>query len=123
MAQFDPTLRRETWLFQEIGQQPRGQKVFRCLPYVLVSYDNDPVQYIEPAPADEMVNVTANDGTTTGNFGKPLNPSVDGMGRIGGFQYVTRRPFEVFAYNDVDAANNLGQLPALEPRSAPSFAG
>jgi len=29
---------------------------------------------------------------------------------------LTNRPFETFAYDDVDAANNLGQLPNLDSR-------
>ena len=31
-------------------------------------------------------------------------------GSIVGIMYVDSRPFEAFAYNDVDVANNLGQL-------------
>jgi hypothetical protein len=123
MANFDPVLRRETWLFQEIGQQPKGKVIYRCLPYMLVSYDNDPVQYVEPRPADDFVNVSANDGTTTGNAGRAINPSTDGLGRVGGIQFVTRRPFEVFAYNDVDAATNIGQLSEPTEKKMPSYAG
>ena len=40
-----------------------------------------------------------------------------------GFQFVTRRPFEVFAYNDVDAASNIGQLPLESEKKMPSYAG
>ncbi len=123
MAQYDPTQRRETWLLQEIGMQPRGKKVYRALSYVLVSYDNDPVQYIEPSPVDETQNVTANDQTLNGNYGRQINPATDGLGRVSDFLFVTRRPFEVFAYNDVDAANNLGQLPDVIPGRAPSYGG
>jgi hypothetical protein len=123
MANFDPAQRRETWIFVEIGQQPKGKKIYRCLNYVLVSYDSDPVQYLEPSPVDESVAVVVPDGSVSGKHGQVINPNTDGLGRIGDFLFVTRRPFEVFAYNDVDAASNIGQLPALTPGASPSFAG
>lgn len=116
MAQFDPAQRRETWLFKEIRQQPKGKKVYQCLGYVLVSYDNDPQQYVEITPVDETLAVVVPDGTLTGNHGKAIVPNVDGLGSVSDFLFVTRRPFEVFAYNDVDAANNIGQLDTLDAR-------
>ncbi len=114
----DPALRVETWLFVEIGQQPKHQPVYRCLPYVLVSYDGDPTQYVECSPVDETMSVIGpQDCTASGALGhKLVNPAVDGLGRVGFFRFVTKRPFETFAYNDVDAANNLGQLPTVDSK-------
>lgn len=111
MAQYDPSLRRETWLFKEIGRQGKKNPIYKRLGYILVSYDGDPVHYLEPCPVDQTVAVIANDGTTTGNGCRVIDPVADGLGRMSAQQFFTGRPFEVFAYNDVDAAGNLGQLP------------
>ncbi len=114
----DPALRVETWLFVEVGQQPKRQPIYRCLPYVLVNYDNDPQQYLEPSPPDEQyaligpADVSANGALSH----KRINPAVDGLGRVGFFRFVTKRPFETFAYDDVDAATNIGQLANLDAR-------
>ncbi len=115
----DPLLRVETWLFVEIGQQPKHQPVYKCLPYVLVSYDGDPTQYVEPTPADESYPglICPNDATASGTINhKRATPNLDGLGRVGFVRFVTKRPFETFAWDDVDAANNLGQLPVLDSR-------
>jgi hypothetical protein len=113
MAQFDPTQRRETWLFQEMCRDVNtGEPVYRALQYVLVTYDGDPQQYLEPIPVDEVLKSNVADMTLSGNGYKPVDPRSEGLGRCTGFKFFTSRPFEPFALNDVDAANNLGQLAA-----------
>lgn len=117
-TQCDPTTRLETWLFQEIGRAGNakgGRKVFQQLPYVLVSYDGDPQQFVEPLPVDDFVTCAgAQDASATGRMFGRIVPAVDGLGRMSDILYVTKRPFETFAYNDVDAANNIGQLSNLD---------
>ena len=98
MDQFDPALRRETWLFQNIGNQ-NNQPVYRCLKYMLVSYDNDPVQVIEPWPMEDFLQIQNNSLNV-------VTPRSDGLGRVVGFQFFDRRPFEVLSLDDFDAANN-----------------
>lgn len=116
MAQFDPTQRRETWLFQELGPDGvTGKPVYRALKYVLVSYDGSPDLVIEPIPPDEVLRSNDALGTTAGNGFKLIDPRVDGLGRMAGIQLFTSRPFEVHAFDDVDAVNNLGQLPPGQP--------
>jgi hypothetical protein len=100
---FDPSTRRETRLYQELFRDAGNVPVYRELPYVLVSYDGDPKQYLEPLPPADQVKLL--DGS-----GDPIVARADGMGAIVGFQFFTKRPFEVFAYNDVDASG-IGQLP------------
>ena len=106
----DPATKLETWLFQKIGTMPAGpggsgQPIYRRLPYNLVSFDGDPTQYIEPDSASgDFWRIL--DGTAV-----PIDPRAEGCGMVSGFRFFDARPFEVFAYNDVDVANNLGQLP------------
>jgi hypothetical protein len=117
VTQMDPTTKVEIWLFQKIGYGPKlpgtrgnhGVPIYKRLPYNLVSYDGDPAQYIEPVCVSEFVKVF--DGPNGATAGDPIQPINDGYGRCGGVQFYDKRPFEVFSYNDVDVANNLGQLP------------
>jgi hypothetical protein len=109
--QCDPTTKVEIWLFQRIGVYPpgpagtNGKPVWRALPYNLVRFDGDPTEYIEPANCDGEF-ARCLDGT-----GRPIDPRADGCGNIIEFRFYDARPFEVFALNDLDVANNLGQLP------------
>lgn len=117
VTQMDPTTKLEWWLFQKVGFGPptpggrgsKGTPIYKRLPYNLVSYDGDPTQYIEPANMSSFVKVF--DGPNGTTFGDPINPLTDGSGRVVGCLFYDKRPFEVFSYNDVDVANNLGQLP------------
>lgn len=104
MAQYDPAMRKETLLFQEVGRQGRNTPVYKQLPYVLVSYDGDPVQVLEPLPVDTRVR--SNDAANTAAC-RVIDPVADGLGRVEAVRFFTSRPYEVFGYNDVDAANNL----------------
>jgi hypothetical protein len=96
---FDPTTKLETWLFQKMGTSADGRPIYKRLPYNLVEYDGDRIQYIEPVS-----------GVLDGS-GDPINPLTDGVGKVVGINYYDARPFEVVGFNDVDASNNLGQLP------------
>jgi hypothetical protein len=106
----DPTTKLEYWLFQRIGTAPAGpggssgQPTYRRLPYNLVSFDGDPTQYIEPDAASGDFFRTL-EGT-----GQPIDPRTDGVGMVAGFLFFDKRPFEVFSYNDFDAATT-GMLP------------
>lgn len=102
--QCDPLTKRETWLFQQVGMAG-NVPLYRRLKYNLVSFDGDPTQYVEPdAATGDFIRVL--DGT-----GSPLDPRVDGIGLVAGFQFCSARPFEMFSLDDVDVTNNLGQLP------------
>jgi len=103
--QMDPTTKLEVWLFQRIASTQHGRPIYRRLPYNLVSFDGDQAQYIEPIPAAGS-HQRVLDGTCD-----PINPFTEGTGRVVGFQFFEARPFEMFSINEVDAANNLGQLP------------
>lgn len=110
ISQMDPATKQEIWLFQQFGTTPlgpagSGKPIYRRLPYNLVRYDGDPVEYIEPdCCAGDFWNIL--DGS-----GDPVDPRVKGLGAVVEFRFYNARPFEVFSYNDVDVANNLGQLP------------
>ena len=110
--QCDPTTKLELWLFQVIGSyQPgqahpfsnKGQPIYKRLPYNLVSYDGFQTQYIEPCTPCEFMNLV--DMT-----GAPINAITDGAGRCVGWRVVKGQLCETFALNDVDAADNIGQL-------------
>lgn len=107
MAQFDPLQRRETWLFQEMCRDVNtSEPVYRALQYVLVSYDGDPQQYIEPVPIDEVIKSNLVDSTNSGNGYKPVDPRNEGIGRVVAFKMFGARPFEAFSLNDFDAVNS-----------------
>lgn len=78
MANFDPMLRKETWCFQRMGKQG-GHSVYRRLAFNLVSYDDDPVQWIEPVNSDNFVDVL-------GGTGQVFDPTTD-FGRVVRFEY------------------------------------
>lgn len=105
----DPALRRETWFMQEIGRDEtnRSNRLWRLLPYGLVSYDGDPVRYIEPWPPSQTCAVF--DGTHD-----PIQATVDGQGRLSRIEYCEARPFELHGFGDVDPTT-LGTLPAWDP--------
>lgn len=118
MAQFDPMMRRETWVFQQIGQDGRGP-IWMLADYLFVSYDDDPKRWIEPWPNGEII---VTDGPNGFSLIDPSNRSTDGagqpgLGRVVGFEFVTKRPYEVHAFNDFDAFNNGTQLPVIPPGS------
>jgi hypothetical protein len=102
--QMDPTTKLETWLFQQIATSPLGRPIYRRLPYNLVAFDGDPTQYIEPLPAGGS-HQRVLDGTCD-----PISPFTEGTGRMVAIQYFSSRPFEMFSLNEVDVANNIGQL-------------
>ena len=48
MAQYDPALKVETWLFKDVGRQ-NGERIFQRMKFNFVQYDNDPDRsWIEP---------------------------------------------------------------------------
>jgi len=113
MAQYDPAMRRETWVFQEIGRDGRGP-VWCLADYLFVSYDDDPKRWIEPWPNGEIM---VTDGPKAFALIDPAKRGTDannqgGLGRVVGFEFVTSRPYEVHAFNDVDCTG-IGQLPNL----------
>lgn len=85
---FDPSTRRETWLFQLMFIDPGGKKVWRRLAYNLVSYDGNPERYIEPVSAafDDQIEFDPN------KAGDP--------GAVVGFEFFESRPFEFMSVND-----------------------
>lgn len=114
MAQFDPLMRRETWVFQEIGRDGRGP-IWMLADYLYVSYDDNPTRFLEPWANGEMM---VTDGPNAFKLIDPANRSTDsagvltGYGRVVGFEFVTSRPYEVHAFNDMDCTG-VGTLPPL----------
>jgi len=94
MANFDPASRRETRIFKELFKDDRGRPVYQMMHYCYVEYDGSPDRYLEPLPVPRY-----------GPDDKINQPTVTGLGQIVGIEYVTRRPSEVFALDDFDAAN------------------
>lgn len=91
---FDKTTRRETRLLQELYRDGKGRPVYRMLNYAFVEYDGDPDRYLEPLPVLRY----GPDERITDAVG-------DGAGLIVGFEYFVGRPFEVHAFDDVNASN------------------
>jgi hypothetical protein len=87
---FDPSTRRETWLFQKMGiDQVTGKPMYRRLGYNYVSYDGSPDKYLEPV-VSELENYPG------------MNPNVSGEpGIVVGFEFFDSRPFEGIGLNDV----------------------
>ena len=48
MAEFDPAMKAETWIFEIIGKDAKGRTMYRRLPYNKVEYDGDPECVMEP---------------------------------------------------------------------------
>lgn len=94
MAQFDPYLRRETWVFQQIGTDPRGTPLYRRMGFNLVSYDGSPDKWIEPISIGaDGVNTVSPNVTTIDIAGREA-------GVIAGFEYYGARPFEAQSFGD-----------------------
>ena len=90
MANFDPLLRRETWCFQRIGRQA-GHSVYRRLGFNLVSYDDDPQQWIEPVNENNFID-------TLGQTNVQFDPQTD-FGRVVRFEYFDgAMPFQGMAF-------------------------
>ena len=92
MAQFDPALKREWWVMQEIGQQG-GKPVYRRLRYNFVSYDDDPGRFVEPISNDNIV-------VSAGSKAEQVVVVQTDFGRVAGFEFFTSRPFEVHSFDD-----------------------
>jgi hypothetical protein len=94
MAQFDPRLRRETWLFQRVGTDPGDKPIYRRLGFNMVSYDNSPDRFIEPVSIGaDGVNAISPSVTT-------IDTIAQEAGAIAGIEYFDARPFEVHSFGD-----------------------
>lgn len=99
MANFDPAQRVETWLFQQIATDPLTNKpIYRRMKYNLVSYDGSPERVLEPVNAEPMVDIL-----TSGHVLAPQSH----FGRVGGMEYFTARPNEVFGLDDYETGTVL----------------
>jgi hypothetical protein len=89
MAQFDSTMKRETWVFQQIGKDERHQPLMKRLPFNFVEYDGDPARVIEPV----------SEGTQVCTFGPNSIVPVAGVnaGVCVGFEIIEGNPFQAFA--------------------------
>jgi len=80
---FDPSLRKETRLLQELYRDNvTGKPVYRMMEFCLVQYGDDPDRYVEMLPINDAVD----------NF--VPDPLVDGMGQIAGFETFNSNPYE-----------------------------
>ena len=89
MANYDPALRRETWVFQRLtirSHKNHGPRCFRRAGYKWVHYDGSPDRLLEPVNA-----VPGFYGLLNG-WSKPVNPEVDGTAIIG-FEFTDTRYF------------------------------
>ncbi|HYE89034.1 MAG TPA: hypothetical protein VEA16_21940 [Vicinamibacterales bacterium] len=94
MAQFDPSLRRETWLFQELFAE-NGRKVYRRLGFNLVQYDGDPEKYIEPRPPSDVLELIDEPDI--------IDARTQGVGVVADFEFYTARPYPVHNFGDSDS--------------------
>jgi len=93
MANFDPAMRRETWLFQELGKDVGNKPIYRRMGFNLVSYDGSPDMVIEPVSAAYGVDLTNPSVATIDNV-------TQDAGAVVGFQTFQARPYEVHAFGD-----------------------
>lgn len=54
MANFDPAMKRETWVFQSLRNANSKKQTWKRLKFNLVRYDGDPVQYVQPVNLNEL---------------------------------------------------------------------
>ena len=78
MAQFDPKLRIETWVMQEVAKDAKQRPTFRRLGFNLVEYDGNPDRYIEPRPLADRY-----DPSLSTRDAKLLDPVNDGRRMVG----------------------------------------
>lgn len=88
MANFDPALRRETWVFQKLFDE-KGRPVYRRMRFNFVEYDGSPDRYIEPVSMSDFYDILSADVLQD-----------DDRGRVVGFEFYTGRPFEVHSFDD-----------------------
>ena len=84
MAQWDPKLKKETWLFSRVKKQS-GKVEYRRLKYNLVQYDNETETLIEPV-------------SDTNSHDKDC-PSRDDRPGIDQLEFVEGNPFEVHQFD------------------------
>ena len=85
--------RRETWLFSEL-EVKQGKPVYRRLKWNVVTYGDDPEEFLEPVNAgafDDLV-------------GQPAPTS--GVGRFTGIRLVKGKLCDVHSYDDYDASGH-----------------
>lgn len=96
MAQYDPALRVETWVFFEIGKIGR-KPVYKRAGFNYVSYDGDPERMIEPVNKDGQVLSSAPSGTYSHQMLRPTQH----FGQVGNFEILRGRPSEVHNFSDL----------------------
>ncbi len=81
MAAFDPTQRRETWVFQRTGIKGRdGKPCLKRAEFIWVEYDDEPERLLEPRSHVEKFH-------DVDTFGNPVVPETDGT-VIAGFEFI-----------------------------------
>jgi hypothetical protein len=86
MAQFDPKLKRETWLFQKVRvKDSLNRQCLQLLPFRFVEYDEDPNRFIEPANHEEW-------GLNHARGFAPFVPMTDGAGVCASIETFERPP-------------------------------
>lgn len=94
MASFDPTLRREVWMFQKLGVDTKDRPIYRRMGFNLVEYDGNPEMYIEPVNAGGYgVDLTNPNVATTNNVTQEAGAIVD-------MRFFDARPYEVHSFGD-----------------------
>lgn len=82
MAQFDPLMKRETWVFSQHPASGNGtrEKIWQRRGFNFVSYDGNPDRYIEPVNMEQQMSerCSIND----------QKPAKVGMGSVVGFEFI-----------------------------------
>jgi len=98
MANYDPKMRNETWLFRQIDRTSDGRPVYRRVRFNYVQYDDNPARVLEPVTEAAMF------ATLDGNA-RILDPQTDGNGRVVGFEFLPNsRIGDSIALDDYNAA-------------------
>lgn len=102
MANFDPALRRETCVFQELFTE-NGRPVFRRLGFNFVQYDGDPEKYIEPRPPSDLYELIDEPDI--------FDARTQGVGLVVDFEFYRSRPFREFHnFGDSDSIDVDGAV-------------
>ncbi len=93
MADFDPKLKRETWLFQQTNlKDGYGRPCMKRLGFNLVEYDGIPELHVEPVNCEQLV--------TSSEDPEIVDPYIDGTGVVARIEVVEGEPFsELMEFN------------------------
>lgn len=92
-AKFDPSTRRETWVFQRTNLKDRtGKQCLKRLSFNFVEYNSSPDRLLEPLA--HMEYVRSIDESNSTNQLVATSPESDGAGLVADFEIYDDNPFQ-----------------------------